>query len=47
VNAKSDIMTSLAGFESIFTFVSQFSFASAGAILIVTPLIYKVFKRNS
>lgn len=47
VDAKSDIMASLAGFESIFTFVSQFAFVSAGAVLIVVPLIYGVFKRHA
>lgn len=47
VDVKSDIMASLAGFESIFTFVSQFAFASAGALLIMIPLIYRTFKRHS
>ncbi len=47
VDTKSDIMASLAGFESIFTFVSQFAFASAGAVLIAIPLIYSVFKRHA
>ena len=47
VDAKLDIMASLAGFESIFTFVSQFAFVSAGAVLIVVPLLYNVFKRHA
>lgn len=47
VDTKTDIMASLAGFEGIFTFVSQFAFASAAAVLIAIPLIYGVFKRHT
>ncbi len=46
IDTQSDIMASLAGFENIFTFISQFALASAIGVLVITPIIYGVFKRH-
>lgn len=47
IDPKVDIMTSLAGFENILTFVTQLAVITAIAAFIVIPIVRGVFKRHA
>lgn len=47
IDPKTDIMTSLVGFENILTFVTQLAVVTTIAALLVIPLVRGVFKRHA